>query len=64
VPGAPAGLGLREAVLMLGLSPVLGEPEALALALVYRLLTVAADAVLAGIGFALSASEGVTDRQR
>lgn len=63
VPGAPAGLGLREAVLAFGLSPVLGEPEALALALVYRLLTVAADAVLAGVGFALSASERVKDRQ-
>jgi len=64
VPGAPAGLGLREAVLALGLGPVLGEPEALALALVYRLLTVAADAVLAGIGFALSSSDRATDRQR
>lgn len=54
-PGAPAGLGLREAVLALGLGPVLGQSEALALALAYRLLTVAADAVLAGIGFALRA---------
>lgn len=63
VPGAPAGLGLREAVLALGLSPVLGEPEALALALVYRLLTVAADAVLAGIGFALSANTRLPNRK-
>jgi hypothetical protein len=52
-PGAPAGLGLREAVLAIGLGPVLGEPEALAMALAYRLLTVAADAVLAGVGFTL-----------
>jgi len=54
-PGAPAGLGLREAVLALGLAPVLGQSEALALALIYRLLTVAADALLAGIGFAMRA---------
>jgi glycosyltransferase 2 family protein len=52
-PGAPAGLGLREAVLALGLAPVLGEAQALALALACRLVTVAADAVLALAGFAL-----------
>jgi hypothetical protein len=50
-PGAPAGLGLREGVLALGLTPVLGESEALALALVYRLVTVVADGVLAAVGF-------------
>ncbi len=53
VPGAPAGLGLREAVLVLGLTPVLGSAAALALALAYRLLTVVADAVLALAGFLL-----------
>lgn len=52
-PGAPAGIGLREAVLVLGLAPVLGEPGALALALAYRLLTLVADAVLALAGFAM-----------
>ena len=52
-PGAPAGLGLREAVLAIGLSPVLGEAQAFALALAYRLVTVAADAVLALAGFAM-----------
>jgi hypothetical protein len=52
VPGAPAGLGLREAVVVLGLKPVLGDAEALAVALCYRLVTVSADALLAGAGFA------------
>jgi len=52
-PGAPAGLGLREAVLALGLAPVFGEAGALALALAYRLLTVASDGVLALAGFLL-----------
>lgn len=52
-PGAPAGFGLREAVLALGLAPVLGEAQALALAIAYRLTTVAGDGVLALAGFAL-----------
>jgi uncharacterized membrane protein YbhN (UPF0104 family) len=52
-PGAPGGLGLREAVLVLGLGPVLGEAEALAIAFAYRLVTIGADALLAGIGFGL-----------
>ena len=52
-PGAPAGLGLREAVLALGLAPVLGAAPALALALAYRLVTVVADALLALVGFAV-----------
>lgn len=52
-PGAPAGLGLREAVLALGLAPVLGAAPALALALAYRLVTVVADALLALAGFAV-----------
>ena len=50
-PGAPAGLGLREAVLALGLAPALGDAEALALALLYRLVTVAADGIVAVLGF-------------
>jgi hypothetical protein len=50
-PGAPAGIGLREAVLVLGLSPALGDSEALALALLYRLVTTIADGVLAAVGF-------------
>jgi hypothetical protein len=50
-PGAPAGIGLREAVLALGLSPALGESEALALALLYRLVTTIADGAVAALGF-------------
>jgi len=49
-PGAPGGLGVREAVLSLGLTPVIGGGPALAVALVVRLATVLADglATLAG----------------
>lgn len=53
VPGAPAGIGVREAVLALGLGPVLGDAEALVVALAYRLVTVLADALLAAFGFLL-----------
>jgi len=60
-PGAPAGLGLREAVLVLGLSPTLGDSEALAIALLYRLVTVIADGVLATAGFIGSRSERVSE---
>ena len=60
-PGAPAGIGLREAVLVLGLSPALGEAEALALALLYRLVTTIADGLLAAFGF-LDREAARTDR--
>ena len=50
VPGAPGGLGVREAVMLLGLAPTVGEPSALAAALSYRMVTVLADVVCAGMG--------------
>jgi uncharacterized membrane protein YbhN (UPF0104 family) len=53
MPGAPAGLGVRETVLVLGLGPALGEAEALVVALAYRFVTVVVDAVSAGAGFLL-----------
>lgn len=48
VPGAPGGFGVREAVLITGLSAAgLATPAATAVALGYRLVTVAGDAVVA-----------------
>jgi uncharacterized membrane protein YbhN (UPF0104 family) len=51
-PGAPGGLGVREAVLVAGLEPLYGPGTALGLALVFRLVTVASDgvALLAALG--------------
>ncbi len=46
-PGAPGGLGVREAILVVALGPVYGAGTAFALALVLRVCTFAAD----GIGF-------------
>ena len=50
VPGAPAGLGVREAMMVLVLSPVLGAGAAVGLSLTFRLTTTLADAVAFVIG--------------
>ena len=39
-------------ILLLGLAPTVGEPSALAAALSYRMVTVLADVVCAGLGHA------------
>jgi len=49
VPGAPGGLGVREAILVAGLSPVYGEPTALALTVASRLCFIVGD----GLAFVL-----------
>lgn len=51
-PGAPGGVGVREAILVATLDPVIGGAEALALALLLRLATVLGD----GLAFILSAA--------
>jgi uncharacterized membrane protein YbhN (UPF0104 family) len=49
----PSGLGVREAVLVLVLSPALAREPALVIAVVARLLATVADLVWAGVGVAL-----------
>jgi glycosyltransferase 2 family protein len=49
--GAPAGLGVREAILTLGLTPQVGPLAAAALALSLRVVTLVADLLTAGVGF-------------
>lgn len=51
-PGAPAGLGVREVILIVGLSPFYG-PSAAAIALIHRLVVTGADALMLGIGMLL-----------
>jgi len=46
---APSGIGVREAVLVAALAPVLDTPEALAIALVARLLFTVADLIAAAV---------------
>ena len=50
VPGAPGGIGVREFVLVLGLSPLAGEAPALLDAALFRLVTVGGDALMAMVG--------------
>jgi uncharacterized membrane protein YbhN (UPF0104 family) len=50
---APAGAGVREAVLVLGLSSVVSPAGALLLALVSRVVLVVVDVVLAGVALAV-----------
>ena len=46
-PGAPAGLGVRESVLLIILAPAAGEASILALAALFRIVTVLGDGLLA-----------------
>ncbi len=50
-PGAPAGLGVRDAIMVAGLSPVYGAGTALGVTVIMRLATSAGDALafLAGM---------------
>ena len=47
-PGAPAGLGVREALLLSALTPIYGAPSALAVTLTLRLVTTLGDGVIFG----------------
>lgn len=49
-PGAPAGLGVREAIILALLTPVYGGGEALALTVLVRLVTLIGDALAFGGG--------------
>lgn len=43
VPGAPAGIGVRELVLTEGLAPLIGRDQSVLLALLFRILSTACD---------------------
>jgi uncharacterized membrane protein YbhN (UPF0104 family) len=47
---APGGLGVREAILVIGLSPIFGQAGALGLAVLLRLVTMASDLIATGTG--------------
>lgn len=58
-PGAPAGFGIREAVLLFLLSSVIGESATLGLALYHRLLTMLVDGGAALVGYGWTALNAV-----
>jgi hypothetical protein len=51
--GAPAGAGVREAILVVGLEPALGAVAAATLAVALRVTTVGGDLLMAASGLAL-----------
>jgi hypothetical protein len=53
VPGASAGIGVREAVLILALNGALGAEASTAVALMLRVVTTIGDAVWFGLALAL-----------
>lgn len=53
MPGAPAGLGVREAILVEGLTPIMGGDRAVSATLLFRVLTVSADLLAFGVGLLL-----------
>lgn len=56
-PGAPGGLGVREAVLTLSLGEAIGSGNAAALALALRLVTILGDVLTFGLGMLVPVTE-------
>ena len=50
-PGAPGGLGVREVVFLALLAPLLGEPQALSIAVASRLITLAGDGLVSLVAY-------------
>ena len=53
VPGAPGGLGIRETVIVLLLSDIIGEDKVLCAALLFRLISILADVLAYFISFGI-----------
>ncbi len=56
-PGAPAGLGVREALLLTLLSPVYGGPQAAVVSVLFRVASMIADLIGFGLGVILRAQK-------
>lgn len=61
-PGAPAGLGIREAVLVAGLTPIYGGGVALGITIAARLVTTMTDGAAFLLGLAASRSTRISAR--
>ena len=57
-PGAPAGAGVREGMLVVLLSPTMGEGGAGALAIMLRLVTTIGELLAWGVGMLIRAKAG------
>lgn len=57
IPGAGGGLGIRELVLVAGLTPACGIDTALLFAVLWRLVTLLGDVLFSGLGFLMSPTQ-------
>lgn len=64
VPGAPGGIGVREAILVLLLSPVIGDTVTLSAALIHRLISIIGDLIGYVIALGLKTDENISDKNR
>ncbi|HMP90067.1 MAG TPA: hypothetical protein PJ991_07690 [Kiritimatiellia bacterium] len=48
-PGSPGGIGVRDALLIVGMTPLIGETAALQSSLIFRVVTISGDLLFAGI---------------
>lgn len=61
MPGAPAGIGVRDSIIVLGLALTVGEGGAVAIALLHRAISVAGDVSAFGIGWTMRRSRARND---
>jgi uncharacterized membrane protein YbhN (UPF0104 family) len=59
VPFAPAGIGAREGLMTLLLTTMMPAPAAAVVSVLYRLMSILAELVAAGVTVALGAMRGV-----
>ncbi len=57
IPGAPAGLGVREVILLALLTPIVGAATAIMLSLVHRLMSALVDVAVSALAAALLAKK-------
>lgn len=57
MPGAPAGLGVREALLVLGLTPLADAGTATATTALFRVVTVTGDGIAFALGWATASND-------
>lgn len=55
IPGAPAGVGVRDAVLLVGLTPLVGSEGAMVVSALHRIITTIGDVLAFSLGWSVRA---------
>ncbi len=63
VPGAPGGIGVRESILVLMLSPAYGEANTLMASIIHRLVSVGADLLAFALGWVVSITSAIEKKR-